>query len=137
MGRSDSRPTEIHFPDGTGSDTTAGDAATELGVGAFRGVRSAARAAKQMKENRMAIYPVSDSCESPDPEDHRKAMRAMMGPHAVQSQIEQAISTCWMMLPDERKNPDGIAVEIRRIVERALNNLKEDAEAFGMSSDDP
>ena len=123
----------IHFPHGTGVDTTAGDAATEVGVGASRRIRSAARAAKQMKENRMAIYPVSSSCESPDPEDQRKAMRAMMGPHAVQQEIAQAISMCWMMLPSERKTPDAVAAEIRRIVERALANLKEDAEAFGMS----
>ena len=86
-----------------------------------------------MEECQMVFHPVSTSCGTPDPEDQGKAMRAMMGPHAVQQEIEQAISMCWMMLPKERQNPDGVAAEIRRIVERALANLKEDAEAFGMS----
>ena len=43
---------------------------------------------------------------------------------------------CWMMLPDERKTPDAVATEIRRIVERALANLKEDVTAFGISDDE-
>jgi hypothetical protein len=51
----------------------------------------------------------------------------MTGPHTFTA----AISTCWMMLPEEKRNPEAVADEIRRIVERALANLKEDATAFG------
>jgi len=47
--------------------------------------------------------------------------------------IRQAISTCWMMLPEEKKNSEAVAIEIRRIVERALTSLKEDAAAFGFT----
>ncbi|MGA2501922.1 MAG: hypothetical protein ABSH20_29625 [Tepidisphaeraceae bacterium] len=57
----------------------------------------------------------------------------MIGPSGVDQQIRQAISTCWMMLPEDKKNPEALAEEIRRIVERALANLKEDATAFGFT----
>jgi hypothetical protein len=57
----------------------------------------------------------------------------MVGPQAVDEEIRQAISTCWMMLPKEKRNPDAVAEVVQRIVERTLANLKEDAEAFGIS----
>ena len=69
---------------------------------------------------------------TPGPGDAEERMREMFGPHQVDQQISQAISTCWMMLPREKRNPDAVAAEIRRIVERALTNLKEDARAFGL-----
>jgi len=37
-----------------------------------------------------------------------------------------------MILPKEKKNPDVVAAEVRRIVERALKDLQEDAKAFGI-----
>jgi hypothetical protein len=67
-----------------------------------------------------------------DPEAKQK-MRRMLGPQQVDQQIRQAISMCWMMMPDDKKNPDAVAAEIRRLVERALANLMEDAVAFGAS----
>ncbi len=76
----------------------------------------------------MAFY----SSEDPDA---GKKMRQMFGPHQVDQQISQAISTCWMLMPDDKKNPDAVAAEIRRIVERALANLKEDAQAFGIADE--
>jgi len=71
--------------------------------------------------------------EGPDSKDHAKAMRDMFGPQAVDQHIRQALTTCWMMLPEERRNADGIAAEIRRVVERALKDLKDDAKAFGLA----
>ena len=68
--------------------------------------------------------------------DAAKKMRGMFGPQQVDQEIRQAISMCWMMMPDDKKNPDAVAAEIRRIVERALANLKEDAKAFGVAGDD-
>lgn len=73
---------------------------------------------------------------SPDDPDSRKRVRAMMGPQQMDQQIGQAISMCWMMMPDDKKNLDAVAAEVRRIVERALANLKEDAQAFGITDDD-
>jgi len=77
----------------------------------------------------MAVQEISPSS---DPNEHRNAMRKMFGPLQVDQGIRQAIAMCWMMMPDEKKNPDAVGTEIRRIVERALANLAEDAEAFGL-----
>jgi hypothetical protein len=82
----------------------------------------------------MAIHSTSVACASDGSEpDPKNAMREMIGPSGVDQQIRQAISTCWMMLPEDKKNPEALAEEIRRIVERALANLKEDATAFGFT----
>ena len=86
----------------------------------------------------MAVYEMSCSSNSDGSGgsggDAQRAMREMCGPCGVDQQIRQAISTCWMMLPNEKKNPEAVAAEVRRIVERALANLKEDAAAFGYST---
>ena len=71
---------------------------------------------------------------SNDPDAANK-MRGMFGPQQVDQEIRQAISMCWMIMPDDKKNPDAVAAEIRRIVERALANLREDAEVFGITDD--
>lgn len=83
----------------------------------------------------MVFHTASASCRGPEPEGQGETIRAMMGPLAVQQAMGQAISMCWMMLPKEKKNPDAVAAEIRRIVERALANLREDAEAFRISDE--
>ncbi len=77
----------------------------------------------------MAVHCTSSSGD--DAESHEK-MRKMFGPQAVDQQIRQAISTCWMILPDERKNVAEVETEIRRLVDRALDNLRQDAKAFGI-----
>ncbi|MBU0616739.1 MAG: hypothetical protein KKI02_03395 [Planctomycetes bacterium] len=71
----------------------------------------------------------------PNSEDRRKSMREMFGPQQVDQAIRQAISMCWMMMPADKKTPDAVGIEIRRIVERALANMKEDADAFGLTED--
>ena len=73
--------------------------------------------------------------DSNDPAMNDK-MREMMGPQAVEQQIGQAISFCWMILPADKKNVAAVEVEIRRIVERALKNLREDATSFGIPTGD-
>lgn len=54
----------------------------------------------------------------------------MFGPGHVDQAIRGAIQACWMALPKERRNVDEVEKEIRRIVERALANLREDGAAF-------
>jgi hypothetical protein len=63
--------------------------------------------------------------------DPMAAMRDMFGPGQVDQIVRQAISSCWMALPKERRNVDEVEKEIRRLVERALANLREDQSAFG------
>ena len=66
------------------------------------------------------------------PGDPGDQMRAMFSPQAVDQQIRQAISMCWMLLPPDARNIERVSSEIRRIVDRALTNLKEDAKSFGL-----
>jgi len=39
------------------------------------------------------------------------------------------------MLPQERKTVANVEMELRRILDRVLRNLSEDAEAFGIKPD--
>jgi hypothetical protein len=71
----------------------------------------------------MAVFP-SDDPKSVD------RMRSFMGPGQVDQQIRQAIQFAWMMLPDERKTVTEVERVIRQIVDRALKDFQEDAEAF-------
>ena len=66
------------------------------------------------------------------PSAQAKDPRSLLGPDAVDQQIKQAISMCWMMLPDEKKSVAAVESEIRRIVDRALANLREDSRSFGI-----
>ena len=77
---------------------------------------------------------ISKASGSGDEDDLRK-MRAFFGPQQVDTQIRQAIQFCWMALPDDRKNVDEVVKEIRRIVDRALDDLREDYRCFGIPSD--
>ena len=66
-----------------------------------------------------------------DPEASKK-MRGMLGPGQVDQGVRQAIQMCWMMLPDDAKTVDELERQIRRIVDRAIKDLREDADAFGL-----
>lgn len=66
-----------------------------------------------------------------DPEATNK-MRAMFGPGQVDQQVRAAIQTCWMMLPDESKTVDELERQFRRMVDRAIKDLRDDATAFGL-----
>lgn len=79
----------------------------------------------ESEANMMAVYSFDE------PDDAPKNMRDLFGPGHVDQAIRQAIMHCWMMMPPDKKNPAAVAAQIRRIVERALANLEEDAQAFG------
>jgi len=71
-----------------------------------------------------------------DPDAIAKTMRSMHGPQAVDQALRQAVSICWMMLPDDKKNVSAVEHEIRRLIDRIIADLHEDAEAFGRSQTD-
>ena len=73
----------------------------------------------------MAMFDPNDS-------EARKKMRAMFSPGQIDQSVRQAIQMCWMMLPDERKSVAELEKQFRRIVDRALKDLQEDSEAFGL-----
>jgi hypothetical protein len=66
-----------------------------------------------------------------DPEATQR-MRALFCPQQVDQQIRQAIEFCWMALPPDKQNVDEVEKQIRRIVDRALRDLREDSDSFGL-----
>jgi hypothetical protein len=69
--------------------------------------------------------------KSDDPNAENK-MRHMFGPGQVDQQIRQAIQMCWMMLPKDKKNVDELEKQIRRLMERAIKDLRKDFNVFGL-----
>jgi hypothetical protein len=45
--------------------------------------------------------------------------------------IRQGIQFCWSALPKDRKNADEVERQIRRLVDRALKDFREDLVQFG------
>jgi hypothetical protein len=64
-------------------------------------------------------------------ENPMEKMSEMFGPGHVDQSVRSAIQACWMALPKERRNVEEVEKEIRRIVDRALSNFREDAASFG------
>lgn len=73
----------------------------------------------------MALFPESNGG------DAAKGMAAIFGPAQVDQAIRQAIQFCWMSLPKQRRTADEVETQIRRIVERALKDFREDGQVFG------
>jgi hypothetical protein len=69
-----------------------------------------------------------------DPKDSAamKRFRNLFGPQRVDQQIRQAIQFCWMSLPPRKQNVNEVEKQIRRIVERALRDLRKDAKSFNL-----
>ena len=70
----------------------------------------------------------------PKDPDQGARFRKFFGPHQVDEQIRRAIQFCWMVLPDDKRNVDEVERHIRRLVDRALRDLREDEDAFGLKS---
>ncbi|MGD0139710.1 MAG: hypothetical protein ABSD28_12600 [Tepidisphaeraceae bacterium] len=63
-----------------------------------------------------------------------KRMADFFGPAHVDHAIRQTIQFCWMSLPRKRKNIDELEKQVRRILDRALRDFREDSEQFGRSA---
>ncbi len=64
--------------------------------------------------------------------DDAEGMAKIMGPGVIDTMLREAMRFCWTMIPADRRTIANLEGEIRRLVERALKDLKEDAEAFGI-----
>lgn len=74
------------------------------------------------------------SCSSGEGgEDAAEKMAEMFGPGQVDQMIRPGIHFCWMSLPKDRKNADEVERQIRRIVDRALKDFREDRDQFSRS----
>jgi hypothetical protein len=71
----------------------------------------------------MAFFNASD-------EESFDKMREMFGPTQVDQQIRQAIHFCWMGLPKEKRNVDELERQVRRLVDRAFRDVREDFDEF-------
>ena len=63
-------------------------------------------------------------------EDSLEKMRDMFGPAQIDQQVRQAIHFCWMGLPKDKRNVDELERQIRRLVDRAFRDLREDFDEF-------
>jgi hypothetical protein len=70
-------------------------------------------------------------CNPDDPEG-RKKMRDFFGPQQVDQMVRQAIQFCWFSLPPEKQTVDEVESQVRRIFDRALHDMREDSEYFGL-----
>lgn len=84
---------------------------------------------QRRKGHVMAYIPPPD--HSGDAEDPARAHQQWMGPGQVDHMLRQAIEFCWMALPQDRRSVDEVESQMRRLMDRALKDLREDAEAFG------
>lgn len=71
----------------------------------------------------MSLFDVND-------DDAMDKMREMFGPTQIDQQIRQAIHFCWMGLPKEKRNVDELERQIRRLVDRALRDVRDDFDQF-------
>lgn len=79
------------------------------------------------------LFPGFSASTNFEPSEASSLAAAMLyGPQAVDQAVRHAIATCWMMMPEGKKNPEAVEAEIRRVVDRALQNLREDCQAFGI-----
>jgi hypothetical protein len=69
----------------------------------------------------------------PDDEESFDKMRDLFSPAQVDQSVRQALQLCWMLLPQEKRNIDELEQQFRRIVDRALKNMRDDDQAFGSS----
>ena len=63
-------------------------------------------------------------------EDAAEKTADFFGPGQVDQTVRQAIHFCWMALPKERRNADELEKQVRRIVDRALRDFREDGDQF-------
>jgi hypothetical protein len=57
--------------------------------------------------------------------------QGMFGPQHVDTLIRQSVQFCWMSIPKSRRTPDELERQIRRLLDRALEDFREDQTAFG------
>jgi hypothetical protein len=73
---------------------------------------------------------ISESCSITEGDAVEK-MADFFGPGQIDQLIRQAVQYCWTALPKERRTAEEVEKQIRRFVERALKDFREDREAFG------
>jgi len=68
---------------------------------------------------------------NPGDEEQFDRMREFFSPAQVDQMVRHALQICWMMLPRDKRSVDEVERQFRRIADRAIEDLREDGEAFG------
>lgn len=71
----------------------------------------------------------------PNDDESLDKMRDLFGPVHIDQLIRQAIQACWMLLPRGKRNVDETERHIRRMVDRAFKDMREDDKAFWVNLD--
>jgi hypothetical protein len=66
----------------------------------------------------------------PGDEDQSEKFRQFFNPHYVDSLIRNAIQGAWMIVPKEKRTVDEVEQQIRRMVDRAFRDMREDLKNF-------
>jgi hypothetical protein len=67
---------------------------------------------------------------SPSDNEAEDKLSAFIGPTAVDQMVRQGINMCWISLPRDKRNVDEVERQVRRVVERALKDFRDDEAAF-------
>jgi hypothetical protein len=73
---------------------------------------------------------MSSTGGGPPDEVMARMMRAQ-GPLAADTQMRQAVSHVWQLLPADSRDVDLLETRVRGLVDRILAEVREDAAAFG------
>jgi hypothetical protein len=60
-----------------------------------------------------------------DDDNAAEKMHKFFGPTQIDHQIRQAIQFCWMAPPKEKRKVDELERQVRRLVDRALRDVRE------------
>ena len=71
------------------------------------------------------------SCSGDGDEDKSEEMKSFFGPGQIDQILRQAVQMCWMALPKDKQNVEEVERQARRLLDRALRDLREDAQEFG------
>ena len=73
------------------------------------------------------VFHITDTSEG---EVNPDKFRDFFGPAQIDQFVRHAIQFCWMRLPKSKRTPDELEKQIRRLVDRALRDFREDQQAF-------
>ncbi len=65
--------------------------------------------------------------------DDLARVKSSVSPGQMDASLRQTLQMLWLMLPKDRRTPEGLETEFRRLVERVLRDFREDAERYGGS----
>jgi hypothetical protein len=73
----------------------------------------------------------SSECFGDDSSDSAAGlMKMFQNPAQLDQTVRQAVQLCWTVIPKDRRTPEELEKQFRRVVERALADFAEDQAEF-------